>query len=239
MKLVISLLILLLSNPTIYSKEYICIAGKKFQIPELGRKIGWDVNYLVKFSVINFVPTDIKIEAIDSNSQSLFNIYNEVNIKNISMITFLRDSIGCELILKYEIKPERELNDDFSELKNINELRLVFKRDYIVTSDPVRKFFSLDADTLTNTSFIFSTKRETKISDIIVERIFKEKMDTSFIRSNNYPEYTDEILRVSSRYSKKSFNDLVIKPGTSKAKWFFIRFHVINHIKECDYIEEL
>jgi len=145
----------------------------------------------------------------------------------------LKDSINYKLIIKYIVKPRHEINRDYAELVNDNELQLVFIGDAFINYRMIETTFTTDADTLYLTNYLTYKDGNHYASDVLVERIFSDKTDSTIIHRNNYPEYESEILEASKSYSKDLFNKDILGGKKGYLKKLFIRFYLRRRIENC------
>lgn len=227
--LLFTILIFLLSSVD-SNAQYFCIANTSFQVPDIALHLFEETSYITQFTVKGFTPQNIKITPVDSISKSFYGLFEKATIENLNKITYLEDA-QYRIKIKYVFYPAPKLNTAYAITNSVSEITFAFR------ASPIEKYYEgcgwpseSESDTVIFKNYI-NYKNGTIIgtSDIFVERLFDGDVDSTVIIKNNCPEYTEEILKEASTYSKKDFTD--VSPKSTK---YFITFQILRSIYECE-----
>lgn len=233
MKIIFIILLIALGPfQTVFAQDennFYCLSGAEFKIPALSLSTGFARSFKAHFDVHNLIPQNIKISALDTLA-FVQDEYLKLTKENLQKIYFLKDSLNAEITFNYIVRSGRNLNKDYAESVSDNEINLVFRKIVHITRDPV---ICTSPDTVILDHYIQIDKPvEYKKSDILVERILYDGMDSTVILRNNFPELTGEILKLAKAYTKRYI--LGNSPATKK---YFINFSLILRYPECDDFE--
>jgi len=235
MKSIVLIVLTILMADSAIGADVICINKKEYEIPEIARRAQISASFRIHYDIVNYEPQAIRIEPDDSISASFLELFATANHKNISNITYLKDSLNYELVLKYIVRSASALNRDYAEVDSDKVLRLVFARPGTFTYDERIVGFAPDADSVYFDNFITYSGGNHYVSNIFVERVFNAQSDTTHILSNNYPELKEVILIESAKYSKADFMSLIVGRKPHKGQRYFIRFYLRRFLQDCGY----
>ena len=154
----------------------------------------------------------------------------KITKENLENINFLKDTLNAEITFNYIVKSGRNISKDYAEVISAKAINLVFRRKVFIIRDPK---VSASKNTVTLYSYIKIDKPvEYKKSDILIERVFDNRKDSTIVLKNNFPEFTEEILKEAKKYNQNSFLEI-----SSTAKKYFINFSIELHYPECDDFE--
>ena len=214
--------------------QVLCLAGKQFVFPELALRAGVSSSFQVRLDVVGLSPQNIQIRILDSSSSKILDLSKTLDLfrpsieENLKRLTFLTDTIGLELKLRYSAAKLRQVNTSFAECVSDNEVRFVAQRPVVYTDIDGGFIPNPGIDTLYIDGTVPYKSGKIRPSDILVQRTFGENRDSTIIIRNNYPELAEEILAIAASYKKVYFTNLA--PNGSR---FFIRFRVRREIPEC------
>ena len=108
--------------------QVFCLSEKQFTFPEIALRAGMSSTFQVRFDVVEFSPRNIEVSAFDTISQSRINLFQESIAQNLRKFTYLSDTAGLELILKYVSLDPLWSTTDFTERVSDIEVRFVVRR---------------------------------------------------------------------------------------------------------------
>lgn len=218
------LLFILLQSDTLAqskgSNGFICVGGKSFTAGELAPRVFRDyytITYEAQFSVKMGKATNVRIVHADS-AESSTQVLDEETKTNFSRIAFLRDTAEARIRMTYVFAPSMDISGDFAEVVSPNEVRFFFRHIFNSTSDPA---VWIRGDSVTTFAWLCTEDSIVAPSDILVERIFHDRSDTSIIVKSNNPWLNSGILSDAGWYKLE-----YLRSGNPDAKYFFIRYRL-------------
>ncbi|MDP2365806.1 MAG: hypothetical protein Q8M94_18805 [Ignavibacteria bacterium] len=211
-----------------FADPFFCFPNTTFNIPYVALRAGLSCSFRVNFDVINFEASNFKINSIDS--VSYIDLYEKSIIQNIKSLLFLKDTLNAALIINYIITPVWKINQDYAEAISDDEINFVFRGAQVRREIDVSIMYPQEIDTLFIDGYVmYKSGMSSDSSNILVERIFNNGLDTSIIRVNNHPECTIAILQTAKTYTKDYFTRLV-----PKVKYYYLRFKILREVPECN-----
>jgi hypothetical protein len=232
MKHLLKMLTLILLDIMPLFGQKMCIATSKFCINPIALRAGVEGSIIAKFDIIGREAKNIKISSANSLSNQFIHLLDSCSVNNIKEIAFLSDKRNCTLTINYIIQ-HKPLNNSYGELEADTVLNLVFPQ-YLVMKYNEGVIRVLDSDTLIITDYLPFKPGLAKKSDILVQRIFDNGIDSTIILRNNYPDYEQLIYERSKEFTPELFMG-----KTRRAKFCFIRFRILRILKSCGFEEVL
>ena len=212
--------------------QVICLTDHEFTCPEISRRAGVSASFGVRFDIKGFQPENLEITGLDSLSSELVDMYKSDLTGNLKNLVYLRDTIGFSIKVRFIIESSQRISHAYAGFISDNELDFHFPLRRNLIAD---EGFTIPVPDPTLDSVFINIRIEYKSgkappADILVQRLFEDGTDRSVIIRNNYPNLEKEIYSTAQRYTKESF--LHYGP---RSKYFFIRYHVTRHVRECGY----
>ncbi len=214
------------------TNDFICVGGMTFTVSDLVRRTGLlqPESFDIHFSVKAGRATKMTIDASDSAQFNVFRrLLFETTTLNFSRITFLKDTTNARLRLTYSSFDTKGLSQDYAQVTSRDEVKLVFRRKYFGYPDAESYREGPLPDTVILHETIFTQDSIVAPTNILIEKFFGYKLDSTVIRVNNNPLLTSKIYDVASRYDKLSF----LGKEDPKPHWYFIRFKLGRHFPDC------
>jgi hypothetical protein len=222
-------LLMILAAPQIGYTQIFCVGDKEYGSPDFLLGPSTEASYHVSFDVIGFQPRNFRISGLNTISVNTVAVIRDPIEKTLNGFTWLADTIGFELTMRYVVLDRRSVNRSFLEVISSNEIRIVGRRrPMTVDVCPGETPPDSTIDSVYVNGRVAYRDGKAPVSDIVVERNFEEGKDSTVIVKSNYPNLSDDILADAQRFSKRYFTD-----RAPKATHFFIRYRVSRDLPDC------